>query len=380
MNKAFLPAAIAATLLLTACGGESNNSSNTNPNNQSPGTEQVQGKSLVMNIDLAQLQSSGLTADKVVVTISKGEFTKTLEISHENYAATAEFSDLVVGDYQIAVEVYDGETLVAEGEANATVTANQVVTTDLRLELKSGGLVVEVCVPDKTLETVVNNTAGFQVNKTVGLFLPTLVSLPGAPVGDLEDYAYDSDLAYSKLNENDELSMVTSIDQQWEVIDDVKYSVSANNLLEVDSGIGNVFSLNGCHSTVEMHYIGQDNSPAAQRIELKFPVAVKGMDQILYIGDGVVTSSDEEFISPRDISEIALTIHFESTSAEVLPDTYSSVFDSGDISPLFDESLFSQKLSIGITAAEGLLWRNGPDLSGIQAFGVTKLEANLVSN
>ena len=107
MKKLLLPAAISTSMLLAACGG-SNNSVNTDPSDQSPATEQVQGKSLVMNVNLASLQSSGLTADKVVVTVSKGEFSETLEISHEDYSATAEFSNLLVGDYQIQVQVLDG--------------------------------------------------------------------------------------------------------------------------------------------------------------------------------------------------------------------------------------------------------------------------------
>lgn len=354
MNKAFLPAAIATTLLLTACGGESNNSSNTNPNVLSPGAEQTQGKRLVMNIDLAQLQSSGLTADKVVVTISKGEFTKTLEISHENYAATAEFSDLVVGDYQIEVDVFDGETLVAEGTASATVSANQVATTDLRLELKAGGLVVEVCVPGLAPESVLSNTESFNVSKAVALEGLGVGFIGELAAGDAE-YTYASDFAYSALQLNDEISVDVSVDQQWELIDDIKYSVSDHNMLKMTSAGNEILELSGCNEKIEMHNISvfDPNSSNGPGVELKFPMTVQGYDWVLADGEPIEEPfGDGELAEPRPISELTLTLRFVSTGSDVLANPYDSVFDSGDIAALFDRELFDRELYVEITGFE----------------------------
>jgi len=379
MNKAFLPTALATTLLLTACGGESNNSGNTDPNNQSPGTEQVQGKSLMMNIDLAQLQSSGLTADKIVVTISKGEFTETLEVSHENYAATAEFSNLVVGDYQIEVDVFDGETLVAEGEANATVTANQITTTDLRLELKAGGLVVEVCVPGMAPETVLSNTEIFNVSKAVVLEGLAVGFIGELAAGDAE-YTYASDFAYSALQLNDEISVDVSVDQQWELIDDIKYSVSDHNMLKMTSAGNEILESSGCGEKVEMHNISvfDPNSSNGPGIELKFPMTVQGNDWVLADGEPIEEPfGDGELAEPRPISELTLTLRFKSTGSDVLVNPYDPVFDSGDIAALFDRELFDRELFVEVTGFERHLVEIDIGTGILVVAGPGKLEAEL---
>ena len=320
MNKTFLPAAIATTLLLTACGGESNNPSNTDPNSQSPGTEQVHGKSLVMNIDLAQLQSTGLTADKIVVTISKGEFTEILEITHENYAATAEFSDLVVGDYQIQVDVFDGETLVAEGTASATVSANQVATTDLRLELKAGGLVVNVCVPGQAPDTLWTDQFEYKVQND----LSSIGAEAAGPAGGVPDY--HNSLPYADLKKDDQLSVGISVDQVFEQVPEGHYlAISDHHSLTIKNNGEDVITLSGCNAEVslkEAQPYGMFNSEgmygsnlSGNTIELRVRIPVNGYD---YLAQGdLIFSKEIGGTEPfyRQITELSYVVLFDEKAA-----------------------------------------------------------------
>jgi len=129
--KSLLPFALILPIFLTACGADSTISNGTSQLEQALAAEQEAGKNLRMNLNLSGLQSAGVTADHIVVTITKGEFTRTIEVAHTDYSAMAEFSNLVLGEYQINVQIFDGETLVAEGVGAGTVSANQLATVDL---------------------------------------------------------------------------------------------------------------------------------------------------------------------------------------------------------------------------------------------------------
>ena len=205
--KALLPFVLALPLLLTACGADNSKSSQTSQLEQAPGIEQTSDKNLSMgmNLDLSKLQSTGVAADKIVVTISKGEFTKIIETSHIDYAASVEFSELTIGEYSISVQVFDGETLVAEGLGLGAVSANQVATVNMDIELLSGGLVVNVNVPEEI---------EYEVFSSNVVLTTTLDRLDGSIIypsnlysGFSEDAMYHNSAAYAQLDLGTEMQL-----------------------------------------------------------------------------------------------------------------------------------------------------------------------------
>jgi len=343
MLKAFLTAAISASMLLTACGGDSNNSANTDPSDQSPATEQIQGKSLVMNVDLVRLQGSGLTADKVAVTVSKGEFSETLEISHEDYSATAEFSNLLVGDYQIQVRVFDGDTLVAEGTTSATVTAKQVAVADMRLELKAGGLVVNVCAPGETPETLWSDQSLFTVQNDLSIGFAGELTAGGEP-------EYHSSLPYASIQKDDVLTVDLAIDQIFEQVSEEHYqAISDHHSLTIKNNGEEVLTLSGCNSEVSLKTVQPFNvfnqqgmygsNLNGERIELRVKVPVTGFD---YLAQGdLIFGKDFNSTEPyyRPITEVSYVILFaenlvfSSVSAEELTQAQdlASLFANPDL-------------------------------------------------
>jgi hypothetical protein len=180
-----------------------------------------------MNLDLAKLQAVGISADKIIVTITKGDFTRTIEATHTNYVASIAFSGLVIGDYVISVQIFDSETVVAEGVGVGSVTASQVATVNIDLELKSGGLVVNVNASDpseseflsvtKTMTTTTNKLDGgpIEVSGTVGNILA-------------DNYAhatYTHEAAYTQLETGSEVEMDFG----------VSFNSTDNNALELVS-------------------------------------------------------------------------------------------------------------------------------------------------
>jgi hypothetical protein len=254
MLKSLLPLAIALPILLTACGGSSSPSNPESTDNRSPIAEDTTGKNLSMNLDLAKLQSVGISADKIIVTITKGDFTRTIEATHTDYAASVAFSGLVIGDYAISVQIFDADIVVAEGVGVGSVTASQVATVDIELELKSGGLVVNVNVSDpseseflfvtKTMTTITGKLEGGPIVAS---------GLIGSIMADGYEHAtYDHEAAYTQLETGSEIEMgfgisFNSIDAN--VLEIVSEGV---NTLEIKYNNLTMISCTECDSDIQM--------------------------------------------------------------------------------------------------------------------------------
>jgi hypothetical protein len=360
--KAFLPFALSLPILLIACGGDGHSANEISQLDKAPASEQEVGKNLRMNLNLAGLQSAGVTADQIVVTVTKGEFTRTLEVAHIEYSAVAEFSNLLLGEYQITVQIFDGDTLVAEGEGTGTVSANQLATVDLRLELMSGGLAVNVCVPDAISETDI------QIDK---IFSVTQIFEPTGPLayGELTAGAtadYHNTLAHNNLIINDEIQIKASVKNIWQdKSEGLKSSISDNNTLVVSFAGEEVFFKAGCNYEVVLHRSTLDpfEQPEGERekLGLVFNIDVDGMD---YLTDGsggfVLGDTMTNDMTPiyRKITQLTVRVQFEPMPLEFL-ETRTGMMDlafaNADLTELFDSSKFTHSIEIDQTGYEGEL-------------------------
>ncbi len=254
MLKALLPLAISFPILLSGCGGADPSASDTSVDgNQSSVTETLANKQLGMNLDLSKLQSVGLAADKIIVTITKGEFTQTIETTHTDYSALVEFSNLVIGEYTIAVEIFDGDTLVAEGIGLGSVTENQIATVNIDLELKSGGLIVNVNVSDP------NGSELLTVTKTL---ITTTDKLDGGPIvvsGSLgstlaDSYAnatYNHEAAYTQLEKGSELEMSFGISYLTTAENEIQRASVPSSSLELKYNELTLIACEECESDIQ---------------------------------------------------------------------------------------------------------------------------------
>jgi len=253
MLKSLLPLAIALPILLTACGGSSSPSNPESTDNRSPIAEDTTGKNLSMNLDLAKLQSVGISADKIIVTITKGDFTRTIEATHTDYAASVAFSGLVIGDYAISVQIFDADIVVAEGVGVGSVTASQVATVDIELELKSGGLVVNVNVSEPS------ESEFLSVTKTM---TTTTDKLDGGPIevsgvlGSIlaDNYAhatYTHEAAYTQLETSSEIEMNFGISFNSTDSNTLEFISEGVNTLEINYNDFPIISCTECDSNIK---------------------------------------------------------------------------------------------------------------------------------
>jgi hypothetical protein len=372
--KALLPFVFSLPILLTACGGDNSASNGVDQVDKTPGVEQEVGKNLRMNLNLDKLQSAGVVADRIVVTITKGEFTKTIEVEHADYSAMAEFSNLVVGEYQITVQIFDGDTLVAEGEGTGTVSASQLATVDLRLELMSGGLVVNVCVPDEVSENEVQIDEVFSVTQ---VFEPTGALVRGELVaGAPADYHNTLPL---NLGIDDEIHIEASVENIWQdKSEGIKSSMSDNNTLIVSFAGEEVFFKAGCNNEVVLQRSTLDplERPEGERekLGLVFNIDVDGMDYLTDGSGGFVlgdTMTNDMTPAYRKITQLTVRVQFEPMPLEFL-ETRTGVMDlafaNADLTELFDSSKFTHSIEIEQTGYEGELGM--VQLSGIVMDGL----------
>jgi hypothetical protein len=372
--KALLPFVFSLPILLTACGGDNSASNGVDQGDKTPGVEQEVGKNLRMNLNLDKLQSAGVVADRIVVTITKGEFTKTIEVEHADYSAMAEFSNLVVGEYQITVQIFDGDTLVAEGEGTGTVSASQLATVDLRLELMSGGLVVNVCVPDEVSENEVQIDETFSVTQ---VFEPTGALVRGELVaGAPADYHNNLPL---NLGIDDEIHIEASVENIWQdKSEGIKSSMSDNNTLIVSFAGEEIFFKAGCNNEVVLQRSTLDplERPEGERekLGLVFNIDVDGMDYLTDGSGGFVlgdTMTNDMTPAYRKITQLTVRVQFEPMPLEFL-ETRTGVIDfafaNADLTELFDSSKFTHSIEIEQTGYEGELGM--VQLSGIVMDGL----------
>jgi hypothetical protein len=360
--KALLPFVFSLPILLTACGGDNSASNGVDQVDKTPGVEHEVGKNLRMNLNLDKLQSAGVVADRIVVTITKGEFTKTIEVEHADYSAMAEFSNLVVGEYQITVQIFDGDTLVAEGEGTGTVSASQLATVDLRLELMSGGLAVNVCVPDEVSEYEVKIDETFSVTQ---VFEPTGALIRGELIaGAPADY--HNTLPHINLGMDGEIHIEARVENIWQdKSEGIKSSMSDNNTLIVSFAGEEVFFKAGCNDEVVLQRSTLDpfERPEGERerLGLVFNIDVDGMDYLTDGSGGFVlgdTMTNDMIPVYRKITQLTVRVQFEPLPLEFL-ETRTGMMDLGfsnaDLTELFDSSKFTHSIEIEQAGYEGEL-------------------------
>ena len=80
----------------------------------------------------------------MAVTITKGSFTQSMDLSLAGNLATGTFSDLEPGIYAIDVQVYEGLVLIATGQGTGMVSPSQTTTVNIALQFVPGGLEIVV--------------------------------------------------------------------------------------------------------------------------------------------------------------------------------------------------------------------------------------------
>jgi hypothetical protein len=315
--KALLPFVLALPLLLTACGADNSKSSQISQLEQAPGIEQTSDKNLSMgmNLDLSKLQSSGVAADKIIVTITKGEFAQTIEAAHVDYVASVEFSNLVVGEYSIAVKIFDGEDLVAEGTGLGTVSANQVAIVNMNLELLSGGLVVNVNIPapiegeyevltiEKTIVTTTEKLDGGPIEAT-GVF--------GTILADAYVNAtYDHEAAYTQLESGSEIKVNFGISYNVSNTDEFEIVPDGLNTLAVTYNELTVIACTECDSDIQK---------SADTLTISYKNVILPEDIIASLGDR--NSGDPvEILAPAVLAQrMNVGITFKKVDGSDLPE------------------------------------------------------------
>ncbi len=87
-----------------------------------------------ISLNLAPAFEQGLRISRVLVTITKDEFIESLELNVDGTNAHGTFTGLEPGEYQITVNIYEGDTIVATGTGSATIVENETATALINLE------------------------------------------------------------------------------------------------------------------------------------------------------------------------------------------------------------------------------------------------------
>ena len=165
--KLISTAVLAASLI--ACGGQDQGSdSNTKQVSidQSPAAGiEIGTQTLSFDLNVRSALAAGISASNAKVTITKGELERTQNINLQGDSATVSFTSLPVGEYQVAIEVMDGTTLVAQGSGTASVNADTQSEISLVLNPVTGNLQVNLCMPDSGVEyTSGSYTSSLSIN------------------------------------------------------------------------------------------------------------------------------------------------------------------------------------------------------------------------
>ena len=355
---------LALPLLLTGCGGSSSSteSADITPapgDNSNTELEADNNKKLSMNLDLSKLQSSGVAADKIIVTITRGDFTQTIEAGHTDYSASVEFLNLVVGDYAIAVQIFDGTTLVAEGLGLGTVSAGQIATVNMNLELKSGGLIVNVNVPDS--EDVEYNVllANADLMTTNEKLNDSSVTAGGILANQLPDATYQSNADYAQLELNSDIKLKYSM-SYWKRIFNVGHVFSRvissdQNTLEIQVADDILFSCAGCTTSLSTFESG---FTVSYNIEIEDGFS----EQLVDLENG--STLIDLFGSPmsRELTYLGISITVKNVDENKFEEEHLT---NGD---LLDPTKYKTSLSIKNLSSGGLFFLYGyPKLGELSA-------------
>lgn len=97
-----------------------------------------------VSLNLQPLNDLGQTVTRVQVLINNGAFSQEMDLDIVGDSATGVFEGLTPGVYEITVNIFAGETLIATGTGEGTVVAGQMTTVTIQMNLESGDLEVIV--------------------------------------------------------------------------------------------------------------------------------------------------------------------------------------------------------------------------------------------
>ena len=102
------------------------------------------GTSLVFTLDLQQAVEAGYNVTRVHVTVSNSDHSAELDLTVGNTTATGKFENLPVGQYDISVNIYEGDNVVATGIGKTTVQPGTTVTAAVEVTFTAGDLIIIV--------------------------------------------------------------------------------------------------------------------------------------------------------------------------------------------------------------------------------------------
>lgn len=151
--KLLTTAVLAASLI--ACGGQDQETQSQQVNiNKSPSAGAEAGtQTLSFDLNVRSALAAGISASNAKVTITKGDLQRTQNVNLDGDSASVSFNSLPIGEYQVAIQVMDGTTVVAQGSGTANVNADIQSEIDLVLNAVTGNLQVNLCMPDSSAES-----------------------------------------------------------------------------------------------------------------------------------------------------------------------------------------------------------------------------------
>ena len=112
----------------------------------SESTAPVFYEDMEINMSLEPAFEHGFEVTRVTVTITRGNFIDSLNLNISGHSASGTFYELAEGTYDILVEVYESETLIATGTGTGEVVAGETTTVQITLEFtgQTGNLEIVV--------------------------------------------------------------------------------------------------------------------------------------------------------------------------------------------------------------------------------------------
>jgi uncharacterized protein DUF4886 len=87
-----------------------------------------------INMSLQPAFEHGFDVTQIIVTITRGDFIDSINLDIVGHTATGTFFELAEGTYEIVVEVYEEDTLIATGSGSGVVVAGETTTVQITLE------------------------------------------------------------------------------------------------------------------------------------------------------------------------------------------------------------------------------------------------------
>jgi len=89
---------------------------------------------MAINMSLQPAFEHGFNVTGVIVTITRENFITSLDLTIDGHSASGTFYDLAEGTYEITVEVYEDDTIIAIGSGTGVVIAGETTTVQITLE------------------------------------------------------------------------------------------------------------------------------------------------------------------------------------------------------------------------------------------------------